>query len=668
MKLGNTAISGKAISLLALLCFNSNAEDFFALSIEELLNYEISVATKSSVALKHAPASVSVFSQEDIQSLGVRSLQELFNHIPGFHSSFTYQENNQSYLITRGHAQKYASTVLFLWNGMRINEDYTGGINYLLRHVSLHDVDSVEVIRGPGAALYGSNALNGVVNIKTKTLSNSLTLKYGSQELKGLLASGHINKAGWNASASFQYEENQGDDYSSIFDRFGLAETTSDPNQVTDVKILLSKDKFSWNSWFHNTTQDDFYLFRRVNNGINQLKLKQQTHQVAYQFIENNEQNLKVEMQWQDASRQSIGALQPQTRSNDAFLFGVSFDYKKWQMNTSGSLQLNDNNELFTGISLEKSWIPTAALKSNFDLFGTEDQLEQVVTFSDANQRTVLDITRKSQSAYMSLVSKVSTNLTLTTGLRYDDYNDVNGRLNPRLALVYHPSNSGHVFKALYGEAYKAASMGDLYDEESGLTIGNQQLDHTLLKSWELVHEYTSAELHTSLVYFKNDIKDLIGFTAGELVRLDNIGHNQAEGIEFSFKYHFFSDHQLSGNITHLLHNHSQAIKDNDLIPSELLAPNNYGSFSYAYQLAQQAKLAISATYRDEIDVLRNGSNRVKLNANLSWQQWRISIHNLTNDKEGVATQIPIGVDGEDVIQYLPDRGLEFSIAYQFKW
>lgn len=658
----------RVLSVLTFTAFSVNAEDFFDLSIEELLDYEISVATKGAIALKHAPASVSVFSQEDIQLLGVRSLQELFNYIPGFHSSYTYQENNQSYLITRGHAQKYASTVLFLWNGMRINEDYTGGINYLLRHISLHDVDSVEVIRGPGAALYGSNALNGVVNIKTKALNNSLTLKYGSENFKSLLASGQVNKDGWSLSGSFQYEENQGADYNNVFDRFNQVDTTSDPNQVGDLKVLLSKDKFSWNSWFHNTTQDDYYLFRRVNNGINQLKLKQQVHQLTYQFIEENDKRFKIEMQWQDASRESIGALQPQTKASEAFLFGVSFDYKKWQMNTSGSVQLNDSNELFMGVSLEKSWIPTAALKSNFDLFGTEEQLEQVVTFSDAKQRTVLDVTRKSQSAYMSLVSKVSTNLTLTTGLRYDDYSDVSGRLNPRLALVYHPSDAGHVFKALYGEAYKVASMGDLYDEESGLTIGNQQLDHTLLKSWELVHEFTSAQLHTSLVYFKNDIKDLIGFTAGELVRLDNIGHNQAEGVEFSFKYHFLGEHQVSGNITHVLHNHSQAIKNNDLIASELLAPNNYGSFSYAYQLDQQAKLAISAIYRDEIDVLRNGSNRVKLNANLSWQQWRISIHNLTNNKEGVATQIPIGVEDEDIIQYLPDRGLEFSIAYQFKW
>ena len=668
MKLGNSAVSGKAISLLALLSFNSNAEDFFALSIEELLNYEISVATKSSVALKHAPASVSVFSQEDIQSLGIRSLQELFNHIPGFHSSFTYQENNQSYLITRGHAQKYASTVLFLWNGMRINEDYTGGINYLLRHVSLHDVDSVEVIRGPGAALYGSNALNGVVNIKTKTLNNSLTLKYGSQELKGVFASGHINKAGWNASGSFQYEENQGDDYSSIFDRFGLAETTSDPNQITDVKILLSKDKFSWNSWFHNTTQDDFYLFRRVNNGINQLKLKQQTHQLAYQFIENNEQNLKVEMQWQDASRESIGALQPQTRSNDAFLFGVSFDYKKWQMSSSGSFNVNENNELFVGMSLEKSWIPTAALKSNFDLFGSEEQLSRVVTFADENQRTVQNVTRESKSAYASLVSQLSEDLTLTTGLRYDDYSDVDGRLNPRVALVYHPMSSEHVFKVLYGEAYKAASLGDLYDEESGLTLGNQQLDHTLLKSWELVHEYTSEQLHTSLVYFNNDIENLIGFTSGELVRLDNIGHNKAEGVEVSFKYRFNNKHKVSGNVTHILHNHSQAIKDNDLIPSELLVPNNYGSLNYIYQLTKDAKLSISSIYRDEIDVLRYGSKRVKVNANLHWRNWQFSIHNLTNNQQGVATQIPIGIDDEEVIQYLPDRGLEFSLAYTFIW
>lgn len=109
---------------------DSENDDLLQLSIEDILNMTVTVASKTAIKTSLSPSSVTLFSRQDLDDLGANHLIDLLKFVPGFYPSFTFVEGNQSYLVTRGHAQKYANTVLFLLNGRRINEDYTGGINY----------------------------------------------------------------------------------------------------------------------------------------------------------------------------------------------------------------------------------------------------------------------------------------------------------------------------------------------------------------------------------------------------------------------------------------------------------------------------------------------------------------------------------------------------------
>jgi len=116
---------------LFLLCFlppaiasNDQQNNLRAYSLEQLLNVKVAIASRTDVSLKKSPSSVSLFTRNDIQALGVRTLTELFSYVPGFYSMMNSVEGNQSHLVMRGHAQKYANTLLVLLNGQRINDDY----------------------------------------------------------------------------------------------------------------------------------------------------------------------------------------------------------------------------------------------------------------------------------------------------------------------------------------------------------------------------------------------------------------------------------------------------------------------------------------------------------------------------------------------------------------
>ena len=161
------------------LCSGEESIDLFDLSLTDLLNLKVSIASKNDETIKNSPSSVTIFTRNDIDKMGITSWTELISQVPGFYSMVNPVEGNQSHIVMRGHAQTYANTLLILLNGHRVNDDYTGGINFFIQFMDLADVERVEIIRGPGSSIYGSNAFSGVINILTKP-QNKISSNYTS--------------------------------------------------------------------------------------------------------------------------------------------------------------------------------------------------------------------------------------------------------------------------------------------------------------------------------------------------------------------------------------------------------------------------------------------------------------------------------------------------------
>jgi outer membrane receptor protein involved in Fe transport len=143
---------------------------FDALSLEELLSVEIVTATKTAVKLTDVPAASSVITRQDILRYGYRNLAEALARSP---EAYTHFEGNNFSVDFRGFfANNVARRTLYLINGHRINDRFHFGDFYPDVIGDLQDVEQIEVLRGPGAALYGSVAMLGVVNIITRDAKN----------------------------------------------------------------------------------------------------------------------------------------------------------------------------------------------------------------------------------------------------------------------------------------------------------------------------------------------------------------------------------------------------------------------------------------------------------------------------------------------------------------
>jgi iron complex outermembrane recepter protein len=141
--------------------------DVFSLGLEDLMQIEITSVSKKSQRLSDAAAAVFVITQEDIRRSGVTSIAEALRMAPGVQVARI--DANKWAVSIRGINGRFANKLLVLMDGRSLYSPLFAGVYWEVQDTALEDIDRIEVIRGPGAALWGANAVNGVINIITKS-------------------------------------------------------------------------------------------------------------------------------------------------------------------------------------------------------------------------------------------------------------------------------------------------------------------------------------------------------------------------------------------------------------------------------------------------------------------------------------------------------------------
>lgn len=143
-----------------------SAIDLADLSIEQLMNESVTSVSKRETDLNQSPAAISVITGDDIRRLGITSIPEALRLVPGLNVARI--SANQWAISSRGFNQQYSNKVLVMMDGRSIYTPSFGGVFWDAQDMVLEDLERIEVIRGPGATLWGANAVNGVINITSK--------------------------------------------------------------------------------------------------------------------------------------------------------------------------------------------------------------------------------------------------------------------------------------------------------------------------------------------------------------------------------------------------------------------------------------------------------------------------------------------------------------------
>ena len=148
-----------------------NDSDIFNLSLQELADINVTSVSKRTEKASQTAAALYVITQEDIRRSGLQSVPELLRLVPGLQVA---QSGSQNWAISsRGFNSQFANKMLVLIDGRTLYTPVFSGVTWDVQNMILEDIDRIEVIRGPGATLWGANAVNGVINIITKSAKDT---------------------------------------------------------------------------------------------------------------------------------------------------------------------------------------------------------------------------------------------------------------------------------------------------------------------------------------------------------------------------------------------------------------------------------------------------------------------------------------------------------------
>src|SRR6266581_325342 len=190
---------GRALAVTLLAAFagagdmsrcEDSSPDLTAIGIEAVMNMEVTSVSKRPERLMDSAAAVQVITSEDIRRSGATTLPDLLRLVPGVQVA---RVNSSTWAVgVRGFTSTLSRSLLVLIDGRSVYSPLFAGVYWDVQDTSLNDIDRIEVIRGPGATLWGANAVNGVVNIITKsagvTQGSYVSARGGTEERLGTAA------------------------------------------------------------------------------------------------------------------------------------------------------------------------------------------------------------------------------------------------------------------------------------------------------------------------------------------------------------------------------------------------------------------------------------------------------------------------------------------------
>ncbi|MGI9627077.1 MAG: TonB-dependent receptor plug domain-containing protein [Longimicrobiales bacterium] len=224
--------------------------DLGGMNIEDLLEVEVTSVSKRSQKVSEAPGAVTVLSGEDIRRSGARSIPEALRAVPGLHVAQI--DANKWAITARGFNSQFANKLLVLIDGRSVYTPLFSGVFWDVQDVMLEDVDRIEVIRGPGGTLWGANAVNGVINIITKSADQTqgIAVSAGSGTLDKRFTDVRLGGALGDVSAR---------GYIKYFDRNALESGGAPANDQWDA--LRGGFRMDWDVTEQDriTVQGDYY-------------------------------------------------------------------------------------------------------------------------------------------------------------------------------------------------------------------------------------------------------------------------------------------------------------------------------------------------------------------------------------------------------------------------
>lgn len=470
-----TRILGLALGMT--LGQTASAADEIASGMLEDLGEQTRIATRTRLNSDYAPGTISILHGDDLMAHGARSVWEALALVPGIELSMDETGNRQ--VLVRGVGRTYSSgNIKLLLNDVALNSELQSLANPLL-NMPVEQVERIEVIRGPGSAIYGESAYMGVVNVITRKQGQRVFATLGDQGSAtggGVLAlSGaqgeldmSLNVAGWKQDGgNLHAGEDAG--YSEGFAAFSNAPgLANDKYSYKSALFNLNFRKFSLTAqWLEDGAGDHYGINSYLPPDERRIVTRQRHRSVEARqsFVLSDELQAEFRLGWGDHTRQRDRMFLYPAGVYDPY-YSIDLNYREQRTNAALDVAWEKGRN---------TWL-MGWMYNNIDVEEANSQFNVGPSFNWLNleqKRIISSFTLQDQF-------RATDTLTFTAGLRHDRYNDVGSSTTPRLAAVWQAA-PGHVFKAQYAEAFRAPTFYEMRfgDQIRPETIATRELAYT---------------------------------------------------------------------------------------------------------------------------------------------------------------------------------------------
>jgi outer membrane receptor protein involved in Fe transport len=520
-------------------------DDLAAMPLESLMGVTVvTSASRFAQRASDAPSSVSVLTSQDVREHGWRTLAEALASLPGLYIS---EDRNYSYIGARGFQRPgdYNGRFLLLIDGIRLNDTLydqaaigTDGI------LDMDLVERVEYVPGPGAAVYGSNTLFGVINVVTKSGSAlagaQASAAAGSRgERRGRASYGFHAQDGTDVLLSVSgFKRDGGDLYAAEFDtpdqNHGIA-SGLDYDRSRSAFFKASHGPLSFSAGHVTRVKGvPTASFGAVYNLPNRTRDAQSFASVGYAAPLSDDLALSVQLDWGRVDYVGTG---PFATDEGAPRTNVDGAHGAWYNATATSTYTGlAGHKLLVGADMQRN---SRRDQYNFDL----DPYELAMDDRRADNRA---------GVFVEDEARLTPELILNAGLRYDHDSISGGRLNPRVALIWH-AGAKDTLKLIYGTAFRSPNAYELYYDVDAYAEANPHLRAERIATGELVWErQPDAYSKLAVSAFHYRITDLITETLRPdgILMFDNTDRASADGIELSGERLFPGGTRVRGSYT----------------------------------------------------------------------------------------------------------------------
>lgn len=575
--MNNTKTAQRKALLAAITVFvmggvTAQAEELPVYSFDEV----VVTATRTENDVKKVPASTQVITQEDIKRGGATSVRNALSMYANIFQKSKVRGGGHD-IIIRGMETKHS---LVMVNGRRIsNEADANGLGNAmsLDRININDVEKIEIVRGPSSALYGSEAMGGVLNIITKP-SKEQTLLTGLEHTSEDTShwwhadTGRIGNFSMTLDARFNKINRSMPDTATESDPYGTAQTynaslnyyVNDHSYVnaymdyysqhlkTDmgtpamkpITLTTSSGKMSLSG-------------QAMLEGTGSKAFKQKNYGISWNGkTDKNDWQIQAYMSkfnWSTTSNTKVLGSIPPAGMEGMFNYLLqqknTYDFNHdehnmWAIEGRDSLRVNDHHRVTFGAEYVKDKVAGTGLGKNGD--GAHSITENGTTKSSSEK------TLSSYAAYLQDEIEYG-KWFIVPAIRYDHHSAYGSHTSPKIGVTYNATDHFRI-KANYGDGFKAPSVSQLYydlDMEMGRgnwvhLTGNPNLKPEKSKSWDLGVEAEFGKGYGSLTYFDNDVDNLIASipkgkdsNGHNLHRYENVNKARIKGLENTLGYRF---------------------------------------------------------------------------------------------------------------------------------